>query len=216
MALLVAGLVAAALLLLLPRLFGRRQRKVLAQYEALEKRFGLAQRVAHSRSAFGMKEHISLHGESRGYPLALYDHYQRKAGVRLEWTSLVFEVLFTEELEICIEFPGTQEQSRFDSSQSLALQHEDGYRFYANQASARSVCEEEPVAQRLASIAKKPEAGAIRLSKGFLEYREIGLLEEDKQRHRYQEAILLLAHLSDALSLYAANRKRRTGSTSLD
>jgi hypothetical protein len=45
------------------------------------------------------------------------------------------------------------------------------------------------------------------LSKGFLEYRELGQMESEAQRVRFQDAILLLASICDGLSLFMSERK---------
>jgi hypothetical protein len=207
MLILIAGLVAAVALILLPRFLGRRQERMLGQYAVLEKRFGLTRRVSQSRWGKGIGERFSLHGESRGYPLSLYSHFVQRGKLRPEWTSLVFEALFTEDLEFCIEFEGTDRVARFDAFEGLGFSWQvDGIRFSASEDLGR-VCSDASVAHRFKYLSQQTSCGAIRLSKGFLEYREVGQMEEEAQRLRFQEAILLLASLCDALSLYMSDRR---------
>ncbi|MDQ8182310.1 hypothetical protein [Pelagicoccus sp. SDUM812005] len=207
MPILIAGLVAAAILLLLPRFLGRQQERMLKQYHVLEKRFGLARRVSQSRWGKGIGERFSLHGESRGYPLSLYSHFLKKEKVRTDWTSLVFETLFAEDLEFRIEFPGTEEGARFSGGEELPFALENEGVLLRSSENLERVWRDDNVARRFPFLAKQERAGAIRLSKGFIEYRELGVMEHEPQRLRFQEAILLLACVSDALSLYMAERK---------
>ncbi|MDQ8185977.1 hypothetical protein [Pelagicoccus sp. SDUM812002] len=207
MPILIAGLVAAAILLLLPRFLGRRQQRMLEQYHVLEKRFGLSLRVSQSRWGKGIGEHHSLHGESRGYPLSLYSHFVKKEKDKLEWTSLVFEALFAESVEFCIEFKGTDDLARFEISEACGSQMEgEGFVISASEDLSK-IWRDESVAKRFPFLARQPSSGAIRLSKGFLEYRETGMMEFEEQRLRFQEAILFLASICDALSLYMSERK---------
>ncbi len=207
MPILIAGLVAAVILLLLPRFLGRRQERVLSQYQVLEKRFGFTRRVSQSRWGKGIGERYSLHGESRGYPLSLYSHFLKKDKRRTDWTSLVFEVLFVEDLEFCIEFSGMQKAAAFSSGKDYAsVEKREKVTLSATEDLSR-VWNDESVAKRLQVIGSQATVGAIRLSKGFLEYREIGFMEGEAERLRFQEAILLLASLSDALSLFMSERK---------
>lgn len=202
----VCGIVVVALALV-PRFLGRRQEKASKQYDVLEKRFGLTRRVTHSRWGKGIGERFSLDGQSRGYPLSLYDHFSKKENVRHEWTSLVFEALFAGEVEFCIEFPGTQEGSRFSSGDwPINDAAQAGVDISASESLGK-IFLEEGTAKRLEFFAGQPVCGTIRLSKGFLEYRETGLMEDEKTRLRFQEAILLLADVCDSLSLYISERK---------
>ncbi len=195
------------ILLLLPRFLGRRQERVLSQYQVLEKRFGFTRRVSQSRWGKGIGERYSLHGESRGYPLSLYSHFLKKDKRRTDWTSLVFEVLFVEDLEFCIEFSGMQKAAAFSSGKDYAsVEKREKVTLSATEDLSR-VWNDESVAKRLQVIGSQATVGAIRLSKGFLEYREIGFMEGEAERLRFQEAILLLASLSDALSLFMSERK---------
>ncbi len=207
MPILIAGLVAAVILLLLPRFLGRRQERVLKQYEVLEKRFGFTRRVSQSRWGKGIGEHYSLHGESRGYPLSLYSHFLKKDKRRTDWTSLVFEVLFVEELEFCIEFSGMQKAAAFSPGRDYpSVEKREKVTLSATEDLSR-VWNDESVAKRLQVMGSQASVGAVRLSKGFLEYRELGFLEGEAERLRFQEAILLLASLSDALSLFMSERR---------
>ena len=206
MPILVAGLVAAVILLLLPRFLGRRQERMLEQYAVLEKRFGLTRRVSQSRWGKGIGERYSLYGESRGYPLSLYSHFHKKDRTRTDWTSLTFEALFAGEIEVRIEFKGTEPGARFSRREDRGASAEvAGAKVFASEDLA-AIWKDQRVSARLASLAKQECPGAIRLSKGFLEYREIGQMEEESQRLRFQEAILLLGSICDALSLYMSER----------
>lgn len=204
---LIAGLVAAVILLLLPRFIGRSDDRMLEQYEVLEKRFGLKRRVAQSRWGKGIGERYSLSGENRGYPLSLYKHFRNVAGRKVVWTSLVFEALFTDEVEFCITFPGTSAGAAFEKKDGLwRLEVEEGIDVWANADLAQYFVAEN-LAARFGAFAKKGSCGAVQLSKGFVEYREEGVMGSEERRLRFQEAILLLANLCDAVSLYISERK---------
>lgn len=207
MPILIAGLVAAAILLLLPRFLGRQQERMLKQYHVLEKRFGLSRRVSQSRWGKGIGERFSLHGESRGYPLSLYSHFLKKEKERTDWTSLVFEALFAEGVEFSIDFKGTQLESKFERCDPLEFVHEDEMFTASSSEDLAAIWNDEAVARRAEFLSKQATVGAIRLSKGFIEYREVGIMDSEEQRLRFQEAILLLAGICDALSLYMSERK---------
>lgn len=208
MLILVAGVVAAAILLLLPRFLGRSQERMLKQYLVLEKRFGLSRRVSQSRWGKGIGENCSLHGDSRGYPLSLYSHFVKKEKARRDWTSLVFEALFAENVYFCLEFSGTQSESRFEQNAFPQIFVErDGLAIWSSENLSK-IWADEGVVRRMEFLSKQTSCGSIRLSKGFLEYREEGMMEEEEQRLRFQEAILLLASICDALSLYMSERRR--------
>lgn len=209
MIILIVGLVAAGTLLLMPRFLGGRQERVSKQYHVLEKRFGLSRRVTQSRWGKGIGERFSLAGGSRGYPLSLYDHYVGKGKERMIWTSLVFEVLFADDLGLSIEFTGTQEGAKFDLDPRVDFSREEGGVCIRTSDSAYlALFDDEALCARFAAIERKESCGAIRLSKGFLEYRELGLMEQEEMRVRFQETILLLAHFCDALSLFVSERRR--------
>lgn len=176
---------------------------MLIQYLVLEKRFGLVRRVSSSRWGTGISERVSLHGENRGYPLSLYRHYLNESGGKTEWTSLVFEALFAGCLEFSIEYSGTQERSRFPESTDFVQLNEDrGCRIWISDSAAADVFQGQVVNKWMAAFGEQPSCGCVRLSKGFLEYREWGVIETEDQRLRFQEAIVLLASLCDALSVY--------------
>lgn len=180
---------------------------MLQQYEVLEKRFGLDRHVAQSRWGKGIGEHYSLRGRNRGYPLSLYSHFRKSDRKKVVWTSLVFEALFAEDLELRIEFEGTDDASRFERSDALeAIAAPPKVRVLAN-ADLQSCFADEAIVRRLESFGKKERCGAISLSKGFVEYREVGVMDTEDSRLRFQEAILLLASLCDAVSLYMSERK---------
>lgn len=210
MAILVAGLVAAVILLILPRLLGRRQERMLKQYAVLEKRFGLTRRVSPSRWGKGIAERFTLHGDSRGYPLSLYSHFVKKGKERTEWTSLVFEALFAGNVELCIEFTVTDLQARFEPRENWSSRLEFAGVVVLASEDLGEVWKNERVGKCLALMAKHDSLGAIRLSKGFLEYRESGQMEDEARRRRFQEAILLLANICDALSLFMSEKRAMT------
>lgn len=208
MTILVVGLIAAVLVMLLPRFFGRGQERMLEQYAVLEKRFGFDRQVAKSRWGRGIGERFSLKGESRGYPLSLYAHHQKLEGRKVEWTSLVFEALFAEDIELCIWFVGTEVGARFQQKENLPrVRLREGVEFRSNDDLEQYLLAE-GLQNRLGSFAKMDRCGAVLLSKGFLEYRETGTLDNEERRLRFQEAILLLANLCDALSIYVGERKK--------
>ncbi|MBK1878467.1 hypothetical protein [Pelagicoccus mobilis] len=180
---------------------------MLKQYEVLEKRFGLVRQVAQSRWGKGIGEHYSLKGENRGYPLSLYSHFRKVAGRKVEWTSLVFEALFVEDIELCIEFEGTEASARFGKKEGLSrVEVAWGADVWSNADLAKYLASENLLA-RISSFSKKGSCGAVQLSKGFIEYREVGVMESEEQRLRFQEGILLLANLCDAISLYMSERR---------
>lgn len=203
---LIAGVLAAAALLLLPRFLGARQERMLKQYQVLESRFGLSRRVAQSRWGKGIGEHHSLNGEHRGYPLSLYSHFVKRDKARADWTSLVFEALFAEDLEFRIEFQGTEPEARFDEQNQIPPFRAHELCNLSSSEDLSPVLRDESVAKRLVFLSSQGSCGAIRLSKGFLEYREVGVMETDAQRLRFQEAIMLLASLADVLSIYVVER----------
>ncbi len=207
MPILIAGLVATAILLLLPRFFGRQQDRMLKQYHVLEKRFGLSRRVSQSRWGKGIGERFSLHGDSRGYPLSLYSHFVKKEKKRTDWTSLVFEALFAEGVEFSIEFKGTEFESKFEEVKSLTCQIDSETFPGKSSEDLSKIWNDEAIVKRFQFLSNQATSGAIRLNKGFLEYREVGVMKTEEQRLRFQEAILLLASLCDALSIYMSERK---------
>lgn len=203
---LIAGALAAAALFILPRFLGARQERMLRQYQVLESRFGLSRRVAQSRWGKGIGEHHSLFGEHRGYPLSLYSHFVKRGKERADWTSLAFEALFAEDLEFRIGFQGTEPKARFEEPAEVPPFCALELCSLSASEDLSQVFEDESVAKRLAFWSSQAGCGAIRLSKGFLEYREFGVMETDAQRLRFQEAIMLLASLADALSIYMVER----------
>ncbi len=180
---------------------------MLRQYEVLEKRFGLSKRVTQSRWGKGIGERCSLHGDSRGYPLSLYDHFVKGEGGKQEWTSLVLEALFAGDIEFLMEFEGTQEGARFDRPQRFQVKGLYSGATVFSSDSLKDVFEDEAVVKRLEFLSKQSVCGSVRLNKGFLEYREVGVVVSEVQRLRFQEAILMLATLCDRLSLYASEKK---------
>lgn len=200
-------IIAVVVILLIPRVFGDRQGRMLKQYETLEKRFGFSHRIAQSKWGKGIGEHHSLVGEYRGYPFSVYSHYVKDGGRKRVWTSLVAEVLFVGEAELCIEFKDTQQEATFSAKEELAHSRVgDGWRASSDLRDILSVLEEPAFRDRLLRFATKGECGAIRLSKGFIEYRETGRMESDMIRLRFQEAMLLLGDFADSLSLYAGRK----------
>ena len=196
--------------MLASRFIGRAQEKVLEQYGHLEKRFRLERETFRSKWGKGIGERHTLRGEYRGYPLSLYSHYQKKEnGKRQEWTSLVFEALFAEDLDFDIVFENSQVGSLFASR---PLEHRlevgEGVTFFINRSKSDETLITESLRERLQRFAEMPTCGSTRLSKGFLEYREDGLMTRDAIRMRFQDAILLLGDLADSVSIYMVQEKK--------
>lgn len=193
------------LVLLIPRFLGRRQDRMLQQYEVLRMRFGLERRVAHSKWGRGIAERYSLSGRYRGYPVSLYEHYHKTDDGRVDWTSLVFEILFVAEFEMRIKFENTQGLAVFPKLEGAGVAlEESSFTLEVSQSRALDSLRASGLVERLERFGGRETGGAISLSKGFLEYREVGSMESETMRLRFQEALLLLADLADALSLYAS------------
>lgn len=210
MEILVAGLAALVVVALAGRALGRRRSKPLRQYDELAKRFRLELRTHRNGWGLGIGERHSLSGEVRGYPVSIYAHFRGKGRRRVTWTSLAMEALFAGELELRVAFPGTQPSARFAAGPELAAvaSAPPGVEAWASEAEAAEIFDGEGAPEALARLAKRPAAGAICLSKGFFEYREVGTVRDDAGRARFQEAMLALACLADAASVYAARRAR--------
>ena len=207
MDILLIGLIAAVGVLLAGRFIGRSQDKVLAQYEVLEKRFGLQRRTIRSRWGRGLNERYTLEGKFRGYPVSLYSHYHDGKD-RVEWTTLAMETLFAEELDFDLEWASSQEKAKFArKDDQLDLRAEGGFELRGNDAGLVALIEE-PLSLKLDQLGSHATCGALRLSNGFLEYREVGFMTAEPMRIRFQEALLILADLADAISLYVAEAKK--------
>lgn len=181
---------------------------MLAEYEVLEKRFGLERRVTRSKWGKGIGEHCSLSGSYRGYPVSLYSHYHGEGKERTIWTTLAFEAPFAGELEMRIEFPKTSEEARFSPIEDgTDVVWGDGAKLLCSDGDLFEILKTEAVADRLAVFAQKWGQGAVLLSKGFLEYRETGWMDREEQRLRFQQAFLLLGDLADAVSVYVTKKK---------
>ncbi len=212
MEILIIGLVAAFGLAIASRLTGRRQDRMLAQYEALEKRFRLERRTFRSKWGQGIGERHRLQGEYRGYEIALYSHFRKAPNEEKQvWTSLTMELLFVDELELDIQLPKSQPAARFSGTVGeYQIRFDQELSVIANRALPSEAVFPEVVRERVQALARRPECGAFRLSKGFLEYRESGLMLEDATRIRFQEALLAMGELADALSIFAAQERRRS------
>jgi len=209
MAYFVLAIIAGVAVLALIRMIGTRQDRMLAQYEILGKRFGLEEKVARSRWGSGLGERHSLSGKYRGYPLSLYTHHRIVAGKRREWTSLCAELLFAGLSELHISFKDTQEGARFARPGSEQARVESASWIAESPTeSLLEVFKDPSLSARMGKFAALRDCGALRLSKGFAEYREEGRIQSDSVRHRFQEATLLLGDLADALSLHFSKAPR--------
>ncbi len=191
-------------LLLVARFVGPRQERALGQYELLKKRFGFKLRTRKSRWGKGINERFALEGDFHGYPISIHSHFHKEGGRKVEWTSLVLELLSAGELAFDVVFEGSAPRSRFETLQdgeSLPLAF--GASFQVNRPNAEKLLGDKSKA-RLEAFSKKIDCGVFRLSKGFLEYREPGLMTSDEMRIRYQDALLLSAELADAVSVFVA------------
>lgn len=199
MFILVIGLVFALVLLFLPRILGRAQSAMLAQYEILERRFQFKRTVFPSKWGKGVGERFSLSGRYGGYPISLYDHYHEGESGKVVWTSLSLEMLFAGELEILLEAVDGDVLARFDRKVGLkAIEpSSESFALYANDEKIGEQLLEESLQQRLSDFQGK---GSFRLSKGFFEYRESGLMLDGAARIRFQNALLILAELGDRVA----------------
>ncbi len=191
-------------LLIAARFVGQRQERVLGQYELLQKRFGFKLRTRKSRWGRGIDERFALEGDFHGYPVSIYSHFHKEDGRKMEWTSLVLELLSAGDLAFDIEFEGSAPLSGFGALQeSESLSLASGVSFRVNRPNAGKLLGDKS-RTRLEVFSKKSCCGVFRLSKGFLEYREVGLMTGDEMRVRYQDALLLSAELADAVSVFVA------------
>ena len=201
---LIIGAICAVALLVIPGFLGRSKGKMLAQYGVLEKRFRLKRHAFTSKWGAGIAERHSLRGEYRGYPIALYDHFLGKGSKKRLWTSLTLEATFAEEREFVIESPSTADEARFrDRTKEVSPSGEAGpFRITSLNGQSDAGFVDALATERLASF---EGPGAFRLSKGFFEYRETGLLVDEATRLRFQEALLILAEMADRVSEYVGS-----------
>jgi|GEM_PF-592632 len=206
---LIFGLLIAALVLfyLIGWVLDAMRSGTFEQYEQLRKRFGFELRRFSSRWGWNIGERYVVDGRYRGYSVRVYEHFQTGEKGRQRWTSMTFELLFTGGLEWLIEAEGTQRQSRFETPEALfekenAIEGAPEARVRLNDPGWKGLVLESESLERVNRFFAKTEIGSIRLSKGFLEYRESGVLRENEMRIRFQDAILILADLADGLSAY--------------
>jgi len=199
MNILIIGAVFAVLLLFVPKWLERSKAAMLAQYEILEKRFRLKRKTYPSKWGKGIAERHSLSGEFRGYPISLYDHFRGGGKDKEIWTSLTLEMLFAGELEIVLEPHEGDAAARFPTGDSLSLVECEliGYSLYSDSELLAKKLFDLPTCERVSDI---EAVGSFRLSKGFFEYRESGLMLDETMRIRFQEALRLLADLGDRLA----------------
>ena len=198
MFILVIGVIFALGLMLLPRLLGRRQAAMLEQYEILEKRFLLKRKVYPSKWGKGIGERYALSGDYGGYSVSLYDYFHQSESSKQVWTGLSFEMLFAGELELAIEPEVGDEAARFEALEPLepASTPVGRFRFKSNAGDSLEGIADDALLERFERFQGR---GSFRLSKGFFEYRESGLMEDAETRIHFQEAIPLLARLGDRL-----------------
>lgn len=198
MLILAIGVVFALILLFVPRILGRSMGPMLEQYEILERRFHLKRKTYTSAWGQGIGERVSLPGEFRGYPLTLYDHSNESDAKKRIWTTLAFEMLYADELELVLNPSFTESDSRYSTDDSLAKIDSSSrlYDLFSNDEERAKRFLNGPVIERLSAF---PGEGAFRLSKGFFEYRELGRMKDASMRNRYQDAMLLLAEMGDRI-----------------
>ena len=201
---LIIGTLCAVALLIVPRFLGRSKERMLSQYNVLEKRFRLKRHTFTSKWGSGIGERHSLSGDYRGYPIAIYDHFHGKGRSRRAWTSLTLEATFAGEREFVIESLATVDGARFSSGNEAKMKYGDTGAFTII---GLDEDKDTAFADRLASdcLADFNSPGAFRLSKGFFEYRELGLLMDEATRLRFQEALLILADMADGVSEYVGS-----------
>ena len=189
------------------RLMDAQRSGMLEQFEIMRKRFGFELRRFGSKWGWGIGEHYALEGRYRGYSVHVYEHFHASDKEKQHWTSITFELLFTGGLELLVETPGTQERARFEHLHSVqktdaALGNDLSVTVYLNDPKWKALDLEEAQLERMKRFFGNASMGSIRLSKGFIEYREAGALRENEMRIRFQDAILVLADISDALSAH--------------
>jgi len=189
------------------RLVDSKRSGMLEQYELIRKRFGFELKRFGSKWGWGIGEHYVLEGAYRGYPVRVYEHFHEGNGPKQYWTSMTFELLITGGLELIIEAGGTEEKARYQRIHSVQKTRDTltellGISMYQNDPNWTELIFEKDQIERVKRFFSKESLGAIRLSKGFLEYRESGILRESEMRIRYQDAILVLADLADAFSAH--------------
>ncbi len=191
--------------------YSRRYDKMLKQYEVLEKRFQLKRKSY--RNKWGSEFRHNLSGNYKGYSLSLYNHYHGKWNAKQEWTSLSLEVLFAGEAclviiplvgDVLAKFAIPKEASRIDFSERSSLSN---FEVWSNQ---EALFEKWPdsLSQRFEKsliALDGSNAGCFQLSKGFLEYRESGLMVDDEKRARFQEALLLMGEFADHVSIVSGH-----------
>ncbi len=204
------GLGVLIALYLVRRFLGDHQQEKSHQYSIFEKRFRLERRTFRSQWGKGMGSRFSLEGEFRGYPVRLYSHYQGEGRGKKTWTSLTFETLFTGELAATINAKEGDPPARFKVPDGL-LDADDppnnAYAFHSSDSGLWPSVWTSETDGRLSQLEATGKSGSICVSKGFLEYRESSEMDTEESRLRFQIAILLLADLADALSLYAKRIK---------
>ncbi len=191
------------------RLAGGTQERALKQYAILERRFYLKRQTFRSKWGKGIGERCRLQGDYHGYPIAIYSHFHGSGSGKQEWTSLTMELLFAGDIEFDLAFSRSSSGARFEKL--LPGEPRDLAPGIELVASCESMVEPVmgAVLERLAQIAGKSELGVFRLAKGFLEYRESGLMLDDAFRIRFQEALLIMGELGDALSVFVTQNPAR-------
>ena len=207
----VFGIIGLVVLYLVLRFYGRRDDRMLEQYEILEKRFQLERKTY--RNKWGGEFHHNLKGNYRGYPISLYNHFHGRWPSKQEWTSLSMEVLFAGELQCVLNFSKGDDLARFDVSHGLDAMDisasVDGLEIWSNQREPWEGWSERLLErfQKTMSALAGEKAGSFRLSKGFLEYRESGLITEAPKRQRFQEALLFMGEIIDHVSIVLGQSK---------
>lgn len=199
MNILIIGAVFAVILLFVPRLLGRSKEAMLDQYHVFEKRFWFQLKVYPSKWGKGIGERYTLYGDYHGFPVTLYDHFHGSGRKKERWTSLSLEMLFAGELEIVLESRNGDVAARFSRSESvvdIGCQAGEFAVFSDSEAIGKSLLDGE-TGDRIAQFGSP---GSFRLSKGFFEYRESGLMLDEKMRIRFQAALGILADLGDRLA----------------
>lgn len=201
------GLFAVVGLLIVFRFTNRRNDLVLKQYETLVKRFTLKRKTTPTKWGAGIGERFTLKGDFRGYPISIYSHYNDRSGKKQEWTSLVVEILFAEQMAFDVVFDSSQEAAKFNAMDvDYSIDAGEGIAFKVNRKDAQDFVSEK-LLERLAVLTKKETCGVLRLSKGFLEYRETGVMTSEEMRIRFQDALLLSAELADLVSVFVAENR---------
>jgi len=163
---------------------------MLREYETLERRYGLRRVALRSQWGGGVGERYRLEGSFRGYALKLYDHYRGRWPRRKVWTSLTLEAPFAGELELALQRAANDDFGWPEDWKRRGWSLEERLDLWCSDESFGEASWPDSLLERLWRLAADSQMGQIRIAKGFIEYRERGLLADATCRRRFQAAML--------------------------